>query len=82
MLNNNELAIFNKYFPEIKIGFKIGENIPSTWAIPENTNHQLELKLSEYFTQILKTNKLKEVLYKTFYWKTSVYICWHKKFSG
>ena len=64
VVNNNELAIFNKYFPEIKIGFKIGENIPSTWAIPENTNHQLEEKLSEYFTQILKTNKL-----KTFYTK-------------
>ncbi len=66
VVNNNELAIFNKYFPEIKIGFKIGENIPSTWAIPENTNHQLEEKLSEYFTQILKTNKLKKFYTKHF----------------
>jgi membrane-bound lytic murein transglycosylase F len=66
VLNNNELAIFNKYFPEIKIGFTIGENIPSTWAIPENTNHQLEEKLSEYFTQILKTNKLKKFYTKHF----------------
>ncbi|MBT6755385.1 MAG: membrane-bound lytic murein transglycosylase MltF [Gammaproteobacteria bacterium] len=66
VLNNNELAIFNKYFPEIKIGFTIGENIPSTWAIPENTNHQLEEQLSEYFTQILKTNKLKKFYTKHF----------------
>ncbi|MDG2106150.1 MAG: membrane-bound lytic murein transglycosylase MltF [Gammaproteobacteria bacterium] len=66
VLNNNELAIFNKYFPEIKIGFTIGESIPSTWAIPENTNHQLEEKLSEYFTQILKTNKLKKFYTKHF----------------
>ena len=66
VLNNNELAIFNKYFPEIKIGFTIGENIPSTWAIPENTNHQLEEKLSEYFTQILKTDKLKKFYTKHF----------------
>ena len=66
VLNNNELAIFNKYFPEIKIGFKIGEDIPSTWAIPENTNYRLEKKLSEYFTQILKTNKLKRFHAKHF----------------
>ena len=58
VVNKNELAIFNKYFPQIQIGFKIGENVPSTWAVPENTNYRLENKLSEYFTELLKTNKL------------------------
>jgi membrane-bound lytic murein transglycosylase F len=66
VLNNNELTIFNKYFPEIKIGFKIGEDIPSTWAIPENTNYRFEEKLAEYFTQTLKTNKLKAFYVKHF----------------
>ena len=66
VLNNNELSIFNKYFPEIKIGFKISEDIPSTWAIPKNTNYKLEEKLSKYFTQILKTNKLKKFYIKHF----------------
>ena len=66
VLNNNELAIFNKYFPEIKIGFKIAEDIPSTWAIPENTNYKFEEKLSEYFTEILKTNRLKTFYVKHF----------------
>ena len=66
VLNNNDLAIFNKYFPEIKIGFKIGEDVPSTWSIPENTSYRFEKKLSEYFTQILKTNKLKKFYTKHF----------------
>ena len=59
VVNKNELAIFNKYFPQIQIGFKIGEDVPSTWAVPENTNYRLENKLSEYFTELLKANKLK-----------------------
>ena len=59
VINENELTIFNKYFPQIKIGFKIGEDVPSTWAVPENTNYRLKDKLSEYFTEILKANKLK-----------------------
>ena len=66
VINENELIIFNKYFPQIKVGFKIGEKIPSTWAVPENTNYRLEDKLSEYFTEILKANKLKTFYIKHF----------------
>jgi membrane-bound lytic murein transglycosylase F len=66
VLSNNQLTIFNKYFAEIKVAFKIGEDIPSTWALPINTNSRFENKLSEYFTQILKNNKLKKIYAKHF----------------
>ena len=66
VVSHNELQIYNKYYPQIKIAFKIGEGISSSWAIPNNTNYQLENKISEYFTNSLKQNELKKVYMKHF----------------
>ena len=66
VVSYNELQIYNKYYPQIKIAFKIRENINSSWAIPENTSYVFENKISEYFTELLKDNKLKNIYMKHF----------------
>ena len=58
ILNSDELMIYQKYFPEIKIAFQIKTDSPITWALPKDTGSGIENKISEFFTEMLKTNKI------------------------
>ena len=47
ILNSDELMIYQKYFPEIKIAFQIKTDSPITWALPRDTGSGIKNKISE-----------------------------------
>ena len=61
VLSSDELFFYQDYFPEITSLIKIGTDIKSYWALPEDSSHHLKEKISEFFTSIIKENKLKHI---------------------
>ena len=66
IINSDELHLYQKYYPEFEVAFKIKKNVPLTWAIPKNTNNLLEKSISAFFTEMLKVNKL-SLIYKKYF---------------
>ena len=61
VLSSDELFFYQDYFPEISSLIKIGTDIKSYWALPEDSSDHLKEKVSEFFTYMIKENKLKYI---------------------
>jgi len=61
VLSSDELTFYKVDFPEIDIAYKIASDIKYNWALPNNTSHHLPNELSNFFTDMLKKNKLKYI---------------------
>ncbi len=66
IVNSDELYLYQKYYPQLQIAFKIKKEVPLLWAMPKDTNNVLEQKVSNFFTRMLKENKLRYVYNKYF----------------
>ena len=61
VLSSDELFFYQDDFPEISSLIKIGTDIKSYWTLPEDSSNHLQEKISEFFTFIIKENKLKYI---------------------
>ena len=61
ILTSDELSFYRKYFSEIDIAYKIGSEVANNWALPNNSTNDLGEKISYFFTDLLKKNKLKYI---------------------
>ncbi len=61
VLSSDELTFYKVDFPEIDIAYKIASDIKYNWALPNNTSSHLPNELSNFFTDMLKKNKLKYI---------------------
>ena len=61
VLSSDELFFYQDDFPEISSLIKIGTDIKSYWMLPEDSSSHLQEKISEFFTFIIKENKLKYI---------------------
>ena len=61
VLSSDELFFYQNDFPEISSLIKIGTDIKSYWMLPEDSSDHLQEKISEFFTFIIKENKLKYI---------------------
>ena len=61
ILSSDELFFYQDYFPEISNLIKIGTDIRSHWILPENSSDHLKEKILEFFTFMIKENKLKYI---------------------
>jgi len=64
VLTSDELIFYKEYFSEINVAYKIDNDINSNWALPKNTSNELSEKISDFFTDMLKKNKLKYIKQK------------------
>ena len=61
VLSSDELTFYKVDFPEIDIAYKIASDVKYNWALPNNTSNHLQNELSNFFTDMLKKNKLKYI---------------------
>jgi len=61
VLSSDELFFYQNDFPEISSLIKIGTDIKSYWTLPEDSSDHLQQKISEFFTFIIKENRLKYI---------------------
>jgi membrane-bound lytic murein transglycosylase F len=61
VLSSDELFFYQDDFPEISSVFKIATDIKSYWTLPDDSSNHLQEKISEFFTFIIKENKLKYI---------------------
>ena len=61
VLSSDELTFYKVNFPEIEIAYKIATDVKYNWALPNNTSHHFPNELSNFFTDMLKKNKLKYI---------------------
>ena len=64
ILNSDELKFYQGYFSEIKVAYKIDSDIKYSWALPKDSSNQLKSKISVFFTDMLKNNKIKYIKQK------------------
>ena len=64
VLSSDEINFYKGYFPEITKAYKIADGVKHHWAIPINSSNHLNDKLSSFFTNMLKKNKLKYIKQK------------------
>ena len=61
VLSSEELFYYQDYYPEISSLVKIGTDIKSHWALPEDSSNHMQNKISEFFTYMIKENKLQHI---------------------
>ena len=61
VLSSDELTFYKVDFPEIDIAYKIASDVKYNWSLPNNTSNHLPDELSNFFTDMLKKNKLKYI---------------------
>lgn len=60
--NANEVALTRRRYPELRVGFDIGDPIALAWAFPQRTDDSLYLAAIRFFNKIRKSGELEQLL--------------------
>ena len=60
--DSNELALTRRYYPELRIGFDIGPELPLAWAFPRDTDDSLYLAAIHFFNRMRRSGELEQLL--------------------
>lgn len=60
--DSNEVALYQRYFPELRVAFDISEPQPLAWAFPKFRDDSLYQAASDYFTQIRQSGELDRLI--------------------
>jgi membrane-bound lytic murein transglycosylase F len=60
--DSNEVAINQRFYPELRVAFDISPPEPLAWAFPPGEDRSLVEKANEYFTSLKETGELEQLL--------------------
>lgn len=60
--DSNEIAINQRYYPELRVAFNITEPEPLAWAFPRMKDDSLYLAASDYITRIKESGALAQLI--------------------
>ena len=74
VLTSDEFKLFKKYYNNLEIVYKISSNEALSWLLPSNVGKDLENKLTEFFSYLIKNNKLNNIYSKYFRDNTHTFV--------
>lgn len=60
--NSNELAIYQRFYPELRAGFKLDMPLPVAWAFPKGNDASLYDASVEFFKKIRQNGELASIV--------------------
>lgn len=60
--DSNEVAMNQRYFPELRVAFNISEPQPLAWAFPKFRDDSLYLAASDYFNRLKASGRLEQLI--------------------
>ena len=74
VLTSDEFKLFKKYYNNLEIVYRISSNEALSWLLPSNVGKDLEKKLTEFFSYLIKNNKLNNIYSKYFRDNTHTFV--------
>ena len=74
VLTSDEFKLFKKYYNNLEIVYRISSNEALSWLLPSNVGKDLENKLTEFFSYLIKNNKLNNIYSKYFRDNTHTFV--------
>ena len=66
LATSQEVALLQRFYPEIRVGFDLGPTRPVAWAFPRDTDDSLYVAAVHFFNRLRATGELAQLLERHF----------------